>query len=143
MINLKNDELTKLLEAEPGVQLLDVRTSQEYYGLGHIPGARLLPIHMLPDELGSLNAEQKTILICEHGVRSADASYYLMQRGFKQVYNLTAGMAEWNGPRSFALLDDETGELTNVDAGTVQSCSSSERTDMDVGTTPHIETSSN
>jgi rhodanese-related sulfurtransferase len=109
VVQLNNEELQRLLEKDPGVQLLDVRTPQEYFLLGHIPGSRLLPIYSLPDALPTLNPKLKTVLICEHGVRSADASYYLLQNGFEQVYNLTSGMAEWNGPRVFTSSDGGEG----------------------------------
>lgn len=107
VVNLDNQALQQLLLDEPGVQLLDVRTPQEYYLLGHIPQARLLPIYQLPDEVPSLDANLKTVLVCEHGIRSMDASYYLLNNGFNQVYNLTSGMAEWNGPREFASSEDD------------------------------------
>ena len=100
--HLTNEALQKLQASESDLLLLDVRTPEEYFGLGHIPGARLLPIHEIPGQMASLNPEQKTVVICEHGVRSANASEYLAHHGFKAIYNLSAGMAEWNGPRQFA-----------------------------------------
>lgn len=99
---LSNQDLQHLMAAEPDLLLLDVRTPEEYQLLGHIPGATLLPIHLLPNALGTLDPNRKTVLICEHGVRSADAGHYLAHHGFRHLYNLTAGMAEWNGPRAFA-----------------------------------------
>jgi rhodanese-related sulfurtransferase len=100
--NLDNDSLQKLMTAEPDVLLLDVRTPEEFLMLGHIPGAQLLPMHLIPDQLSSLDPERKTVVICEHGVRSFDASHYLAHNGFQHVYQLAAGMADWNGPRSYA-----------------------------------------
>lgn len=103
VINLANQDLTALLEdSQADILMLDVRTPMEYEALGHIPGARLLPIHELPEQLGTLNPDQATVVICEHGIRSADASHYLAYHGFKQVYHLATGMAEWNGPRTFS-----------------------------------------
>lgn len=109
VVHLNNEDLKRLLEEDSSLQMLDVRTPQEYFQLGHIPGSRLLPIYALPDALPTLNPRLKTVLICEHGVRSADASYYLSQNGFEQVYNLSAGMAEWNGPRVFTSSDGGEG----------------------------------
>ena len=107
--NLDNAGLQKMIAAEPNLLLLDVRTPDEFYGLGHIPGAQLMPIHTIPDQMSTLDPERKTVVICEHGVRSYDASHYLAQHDFRQVYQLTAGMADWNGARSFSSdLDDET-----------------------------------
>jgi len=102
LTNLDNAGLQKLMAAEPSLLLLDVRTPEEFTGLGHIPGATLMPIHTLPAQFSTLDPQRTTVVICEHGVRSYDAGYYLAQQGFQHVYQLSAGMAEWNGPRSFA-----------------------------------------
>lgn len=99
---LDNGQLQSLLSEQAELQLLDVRTPEEYHQLGHIPGARLLPIHLLPDSLPLLNPDLPTVVVCEHGIRSADAAWFLVSKGFERVYNLTAGMAEWNGPREYA-----------------------------------------
>ncbi len=99
--NLQNSDLRQWMADHPDLQLLDVRTPEEYYGLGHIPGARLLPIHELLERLGSLDPGKKTAVVCEHGVRSFDASHYLHHHGFADIGHLMAGMAEWDGPREF------------------------------------------
>lgn len=101
VISLTNEALQKLQTEEPNLLLLDVRTPDEYFVLGHIPGACLMPIYELPGRINALNPQQKTVVICEHGIRSADASHYLAHHGFQHIYNLAAGMAEWNGPREF------------------------------------------
>lgn len=98
---LTNQQLQTMMAQQPDLLLLDVRTPQEFYGLGHIPGARLLPIHELPEQMATLDAAQTTVVICEHGVRSFNASHFLAHHGFQSVFNLTAGMAEWDGPRAF------------------------------------------
>ncbi len=98
---LSNEALTALLAAEPDIQLIDVRTPEEYVGLGHIPQARLLPMHELPNRWSELDKNRKTVLVCEHGVRSMDCAWYLKAHiGFQDVYNLTQGMAAWTGPRN-------------------------------------------
>lgn len=99
--SLTNQQLQTMMAQEPNLLLLDVRTPQEFYGLGHIPGALLLPIQELPEQMATLNASQPTVVICEHGVRSWNASHFLAHHGFQAIFNLTAGMAEWDGPRVF------------------------------------------
>jgi len=104
---LDNDALSALLAAEPDIQLVDVRTPEEYRILGHIsyspgPKARNIPMHELPTRWTELDKTQKTVLVCEHGVRSMDCAWYLKQHlGFTHVLNLTQGMADWTGPREF------------------------------------------
>jgi rhodanese-related sulfurtransferase len=99
--NLTNSELKQWMTQHPDLLLLDVRTSQEFFMLGHIPGARLLPIHELPGNLESMDPARKTVVICEHGIRSHDASHFLHHHGFADIGHLTAGMAEWDGAREF------------------------------------------
>ncbi len=85
------------------VRCLDVRTPDEFVGLGHIPGAMLLPVDWIPTALGTLSREGKPILVvCEHGIRSAFAARYLARAGFEGVLNLRGGMSEWSGPRDHA-----------------------------------------
>jgi rhodanese-related sulfurtransferase len=85
-----------------GVRVLDVRTPQEYSGLGHIPGATLLPVQIVasaPAVLGDLDAP--VLVTCEHAVRSKVATRLLVQAGFTQVHELATGMAGWAGPRAY------------------------------------------
>jgi SAM-dependent methyltransferase len=79
-----------------------VRTPQEYSGLGHIPGATLLPVQIVasaPAVLGDLDAP--VLVTCEHAVRSKVATRLLVQAGFTQVHELATGMAGWAGPRAY------------------------------------------
>ncbi len=99
--NLCNRDLQTLMAETPDLLLLDVRTPAEYTMLGHIPGSRLLPIHELAEQLDTLNPNQKTVVICEHGVRSHDAAHYLVYKGFTQISHLEAGMAAWDGDRDY------------------------------------------
>ena len=98
--NLTNAELKQLLANESDLQVLDVRTPEEWQHLGHLPQALLFPIYELLDRLSELDKDKKTVVICEHGVRSHDASHYLhLRAGFSHVYNLTHGMSDWDGER--------------------------------------------
>jgi rhodanese-related sulfurtransferase len=94
---LTNQQLTQLQADTPNLVVLDVRTPDEYTGLGHIPQAQLFPLHQLPAMVGQLQADAPTVLICQHGVRSMNATLWLQQQGFTQLYNLTNGMSQWDG----------------------------------------------
>lgn len=95
------DEALRLIE-RGAVRVLDVRSSEEFTSLGHIPGARLLPVNELPASVGTVEPDGKPLLICcEHGVRSEAAAAFLAARGHRGVLNLRGGMACWTGPREF------------------------------------------
>jgi rhodanese-related sulfurtransferase len=84
-----------------GIRVLDVRTPQEFTGLGHIPGATLLPVQIIASAPAVLGDTDTPVLVtCEHAVRSKVATRLLAQAGFSQVYELADGMALWEGPRA-------------------------------------------
>ena len=80
------------------VAILDVREEDEFTGpLGHIRGARLLPLGTLKDRLGSLDKDQAIVAVCRAGGRSAQATTMLANAGFSKVANLAGGMLRWRG----------------------------------------------
>lgn len=94
------DEAAALVAA--GVLVLDVRTPGEFTGLGHIPGARLLPVHLSAAAPAVVPAADSPVLVCcEHAVRSRVTARLLAQAGFTRVYELAHGMAEWPGAREY------------------------------------------
>ena len=100
--SIQPDEAERLVR-EGAVRVLDVRQPEEYERLGHIPGAILLPMDLLPSAPATLPAEGKPWLVyCEHGVRSAAAARFLAQAGFAGLLNLAGGLSRWRGPRDHA-----------------------------------------
>ena len=93
-------EAAALVDA--GIVVLDVRTPGEYTGLGHIPGARLLPVDLSAAAPAILDEDAPVLVTCEHAVRSKFTARLLAQAGFSQVYELDGGMATWSGPRAYA-----------------------------------------
>lgn len=88
---------------DAGAVVLDVRTLGEFVSLGHIPGARLLPVNLIACAPAVLDAPEAPVLVCcEHAVRSRVAARLLAQAGFSQVFELADGMAAWTGARVFS-----------------------------------------
>ncbi|GGC00474.1 MBL fold metallo-hydrolase [Pseudoduganella buxea] len=86
-----------LLEHAVDAQIVDVREAPEFIDrLGHLPGARLVPLSQLPQYLPQLDRERPVIAVCRSGVRSAQACVLLAKAGFGQVANLAGGMLRWN-----------------------------------------------
>jgi len=92
------------------VQIIDVRDAEEYTGiLGHIEGARLIPLQELRNQCKGLAADQPVVAVCRSGGRSARAVAILEEAGFNQAANLAGGMIHW---RSLGLpvVDERTEE---------------------------------
>ena len=79
-------------------QLVDVRQPEEYEE-GHFPGALLLPLENLLNGEGELNPLLPTIVYCHSGFRSAAAAMGMLQKGFKEIYNIQEGFSNWAGPQ--------------------------------------------
>src|SRR5579863_9609574 len=78
------------------LQIVDVREPDEFTGpLGHIPGARLLPLGGLAETAAGLSRDKPIVTVCRAGGRSAQAFLTLRKLGFEQVANLPGGMLRW------------------------------------------------
>ena len=82
------------------VQVIDVREQEEFNGpLGHVPGARLIPLGSLLQHAGSIDKEKPVVAVCRSGARSAQATLMLGKAGFERVANLSGGMLRWRAQR--------------------------------------------
>lgn len=88
-------ELAERLQNDEPIDLIDVRELFEFE-IARIDGARLLPLSRFNEWLGSLRPETETIVMCHHGVRSAQVCAYLSQNGFTKVFNLDGGIDAWS-----------------------------------------------
>jgi rhodanese-related sulfurtransferase len=102
------DEAGKLLadKSKTAVEIVDVREPAEYREK-HLPGAVLLPLSGLPDNMNRLNADGTVITYCRAGVRSRSAAALLKRNGFREVYSISGGIDAWNGLVSSG--EDEAG----------------------------------
>ena len=76
------------------VLLLDVREPFEY-DIARIEGATLLPLGELPQRVAELPRDKQIVVMCKSGTRSAHATAFLQDQGFRDVYNLAGGITAW------------------------------------------------
>ncbi len=88
-------QLQKKIQNGEDLLLLDVREQNEF-DYAHIEGSRLIPLSLIPLRRDELDSDKGIVLICHHGVRSMQASIFLEQCGFEQLYNLTGGIDAWS-----------------------------------------------
>ena len=84
--------------SEEGVQLVDVRTPEEF-DEGHIPGAVNIDVNGadFEEKICTLNPEKPLLLYCRSGRRSKLAAQKASKQGF-QVTELEGGILSWQGP---------------------------------------------
>jgi rhodanese-related sulfurtransferase len=85
------DELAA--ELARGARLIDVREPGEYDS-GHVPGAVLIPLGDVPDNIERFRGEGPAYLICRTGGRSMRACEYLAGFGIDAV-NVAGGTLAW------------------------------------------------
>jgi uncharacterized membrane protein YdjX (TVP38/TMEM64 family)/rhodanese-related sulfurtransferase len=96
---IETNELAAGLKQDTGLAVIDVRVPDEFTGpLGHIPGARNLPISELAHRLGEVEPlqDKPVVLVCRTEKRSANAARLLRDAGFRNVHVLKGGMERWN-----------------------------------------------
>jgi UPF0176 protein len=87
-------ELKKWLDEKRNITLLDTRNDYEFR-FGSFIGAQHLQLHdfqELPTKLTQLNATHPIVMFCTGGIRCEKAALYLLNQGFKEIYQLEGGI---------------------------------------------------
>jgi adenylyltransferase/sulfurtransferase len=87
-------QLAERLEGGEKLEIIDVREPYEWQ-IGHIPGARLVPLDRIAAEIPRLDKRRETILYCKVGARSMFAAQQLADAGVADVRNLAGGILRW------------------------------------------------
>jgi rhodanese-related sulfurtransferase len=78
------------------VHVLDVRSPAEFEGeLGHIEGARIIPLDDLRARASEVTNDKPVVVVCQTGKRSALGAAILRKAGLTRVANLAGGMVRW------------------------------------------------
>lgn len=87
---------TDLEKTDASVQLVDVRTPDEY-SQGHIKNAKNINFFDgdFVDQMSKLNKDEAVYIYCRSGGRSGRAAKKLKAAGFKRVYDLKGGFLNW------------------------------------------------
>lgn len=91
---IQPSRLAERLQDGEKLEIIDVREPYEWQ-IGHIPGARLVPLDRIAAEIPRLDKRKETILYCKVGVRSMYAARQLADAGVSEVRNLAGGILRW------------------------------------------------
>lgn len=93
---LSPDAFENMLQEDPAIQLLDVRTPEEFAS-GYISGAINLNFYDddFAQQIAKLDKTKPVMVYCAKGGRSASAAEQLKDAGFPKIYDLTGGMYAW------------------------------------------------
>jgi adenylyltransferase/sulfurtransferase len=88
-------QLAGRLEGGERVRLIDVREPEEF-ALARVEGAELLPLSRFREWAGALSPDEEIVVMCHHGIRSAQVCAYLATQGFTKMFNLAGGIERWS-----------------------------------------------
>jgi len=75
-------------------KIIDVRSYTEY-DAAHLPNAINIHTGYIEKHLNEIPADEKLVIYCASGDRSAIAASYLLRNGYKNVSNLSGGINSW------------------------------------------------
>ena len=78
------------IKNDADVFLLDVRT-QEEWNIVNI-GGHLIPMAEIDDRIDEIPQDKKIVVLCHHGIRSAQTVSFLLTKDFSKVQNLSGGI---------------------------------------------------
>lgn len=99
VINLAQADLEKTLALDTNIVIIDVRTPKEV-SEGYIPQAGLFIDFngsSFESEMAKLDKSKTYVMYCRSGGRSGKASNYMVENGFRKVYNLEGGVLSYKG----------------------------------------------
>lgn len=89
------DLARRIADSRDDLQLVDVREPQELE-LACLQGFENLPLSQFADWSGQihtrLNPTKETLVLCHHGMRSAQMCQWLVSQGFTNVKNIIGGI---------------------------------------------------
>jgi rhodanese-related sulfurtransferase len=77
------------------VRLIDVREPEEFE-LARVEGAELLPLSRFAEWAATLDPAEEIVVMCHHGVRSAQVCAFLARAGHARLHNLAGGIDRWS-----------------------------------------------
>lgn len=85
----------RLVESPEQLQLIDVREEPEV-AIAFVEGFENLPLSEFPEWSDQIktrfNPDAETLVLCHHGVRSAQMCQWLLTQGFSNVKNIAGGI---------------------------------------------------
>ena len=103
------------LAHDPAALVIDVREPEEFRR-GHVDGANLLPLRLLPELGPDLPRDRILLLCCRSGRRTARAMSMLENLGFTRLYGLKGGFFAWRaeGLPVTPVPEDQEAEIMKV-----------------------------
>ena len=89
------EEISGRIKNGDNFKFIDVREPHEYE-IARIEEAELLPLSRFNEWIDNLESADEIVVMCHHGIRSANVCMFLVRNGFEKVFNLEGGIDLWS-----------------------------------------------
>jgi rhodanese-related sulfurtransferase len=87
---------TTMGKINEGALIVDVRTSAEVENVTFdVTNYINIPIDELEVRISEIPKNKEIVMVCLTGERSLKTTYYLMNAGYKNVFNMDGGIVKW------------------------------------------------
>ncbi|HVP49442.1 MAG TPA: rhodanese-like domain-containing protein [Bryobacteraceae bacterium] len=88
--------MKRRLDRGEKLRMMDVREPFEFQQ-ARIEGAELIPMRSVPQNLASLETEERPIIVfCHHGMRSLQLVSWLREQGVENCASMAGGIDRWS-----------------------------------------------
>ena len=92
IMEISVEELTRLQQKSKTLQIVDVRSREEFKDY-HLQGSTNIPVSDFQNSCVEFSSDQPLYLLCQSGVRSLEALYWLREQDYAgQVINVSGGL---------------------------------------------------
>lgn len=89
------NEIFDRIKRGENFKFIDVREPYEHE-IASIEQAELLPLSRFGEWIETLDSKDEIVVMCHHGIRSANVCMFLVRNGFENVFNLEGGIDLWS-----------------------------------------------
>ncbi len=96
-----------------GALIVDVRRKSEVEDVTFdVPNYINIPLQELEERMNEIPKDKEVVFVCRSGERSLRATYYMMNHGYENVYNMRDGIIKW-ASKGFPTKGNVEGLLNN------------------------------
>jgi len=87
---------TTMGKVQEGALIVDVRNKTEVVEVSFdVPNYINIPLNELENRLNEIPKGKEIVMVCKSGERSLKTTYFLMNAGYTNVYNMRDGLIKW------------------------------------------------
>ncbi len=87
---------TTMGKVQEGALIVDVRNQSEVAEVSFdVPNYMNIPLNELENRVNEIPKDTEIVMVCRSGERSLKTTYFLMNAGYENVYNMRDGIIKW------------------------------------------------